>query len=691
MLLGFIWANLLLLRVLDGSAMTAAGKVKEMFYHGFDGYMKHAFPLDELAPLSCRGAGRDLRKPAELTGLISDNYEIRSGLCLTLIESLDTLAVMGDIGRFHEGVDLVSRLVTFDIDQDVLTFEINIRVLGGLLSAHQFCTGDFGREFIKPNYTNELLVMALDLGERLLRAFETPTGLPRALINLRHGQARTRPRTNCPAAAGTFILEFGMLSLLTGDGKFYRAAKRAMMVMWEGRSEGLGLIGFEVDVETGEWLDPASTIGAGTDSFYEYLLKGYLLFGDDELLEAYLESRRNIERSMADGFGLYRTVDSQEGWVRSGRLDALSAFYPGLLALGGEVDLARASFDAYHLQMLRHGLDGLFLPELIDRQDRRLAQADYNLRPEMLESAYHLYRATGDQSLYWGLAGRMMGGLEGWCRTGCGFAVLQEGWARQADRMESFFLAETLKYLYLLFTPHHWLHKKISGAVFSTEAHLFINRKVKLNRIIKCQAPIINVFARDQLRILQAWNTGLSYSKEIWPKEGLTPISQHQCSHLLDSIRTRVGLGTAKLFIFDQQQRRTVMTVAKWMDLQAWPSPSQPAFTISLVGTHHKVIPGQHQVIILRLDEVEDVEVGIGRRSDGTWVVGRSDRLMMNRVTSRYVEGDAETVSPKEFINQAMNLQDWLGSFPSKPVMFGGLPVLWARFLDLPSNLYITI
>ncbi|GJM92972.1 hypothetical protein PR202_ga09481 [Eleusine coracana subsp. coracana] len=93
-------------------------QVKDMFYHAFDGYMQHAFPLDELRPLSCRGE------------------DSLGGYALTLIDSLDTLALLGDEERFTSAVDWVGKNVRFDINKTVSVFETNIRILGGLLSAH---------------------------------------------------------------------------------------------------------------------------------------------------------------------------------------------------------------------------------------------------------------------------------------------------------------------------------------------------------------------------------------------------------------------------------------------------------------------------------------------------------------------------------------------------------------------------
>lgn len=208
-----------------------------MFYHGFDNYMKHAFPEDELRPISCRPLVRDTSNPArfELNDVLG-NYS------LTLIDSLSTLAILASspqnpkgtnkaLEEFQSGVaSLVEqygdgtdrrggeglRAKGFDIDSKVQVFETVIRGLGGLLSAHLFAVGDLpirgydppteGRRAAKAfhkakkhtslqgikwrrgfTYDGQLLRLAHDLGRRLLPAFYTPTGIPYPRVNLRHG------------------------------------------------------------------------------------------------------------------------------------------------------------------------------------------------------------------------------------------------------------------------------------------------------------------------------------------------------------------------------------------------------------------------------------------------------------------------------------------------------------------------
>jgi mannosidase alpha-like ER degradation enhancer 1 len=143
--------------------------------------MRFAFPLDELAPLSCTGRGPDWDRPENFA-----HNDVAGNFSLTLIDSLDTLVVLDDRAGFEDAVRNVIRWVSFDVNTKPQIFETNIRVLGGLLSGHLFASRT-GQPFHLPWYRGELLTMAHDLGQRLLPAFSTPTGLPYARINLRHG------------------------------------------------------------------------------------------------------------------------------------------------------------------------------------------------------------------------------------------------------------------------------------------------------------------------------------------------------------------------------------------------------------------------------------------------------------------------------------------------------------------------
>lgn len=237
--------------------------VKEMFNHSFSGYMTHAFPKDELDPISCCGLSRNSDPTNWGVNDILGNFS------LTLIDSLDMFVVVGDNMGFDQAVQSTLRTVKFDFDLDsrVQVFEVTIRVLGGLISAHIFASEpQYG--FSLGWYNNELLDMAIHLADRLMPAFATESGLPWPRVNLRRGVLKNEVQEACTAGAGTLILEFGTLSRLTGDPKYENAAKKALLEVWRRRSK-LNLVGTTMSLTSDEWLDKTTGIGASSDSFHE--------------------------------------------------------------------------------------------------------------------------------------------------------------------------------------------------------------------------------------------------------------------------------------------------------------------------------------------------------------------------------------------------------------------------------------
>lgn len=302
-----------------------------MFYHGFDNYMKYAFPEDELRPLTCSSFGR---KDTTDSGCL----DVLGNYSLTLIDSLSSLAIMSSLdddspqndnsnGRkawwyFQRGVrDIVrlygdgskgvkgrgSKATGFDLDSKVQVFETTIRGLGGLLSAHLFAVGDlpiagyrpgsdeaaFAKAYNKSGFTDsskgypgirwndgffydgQFLRLAVDLADRLLPAFDTPTGIPYPRVNLQKGipfyissvldKALKKGLTKeeiesfspeatetCSAGAGSLILEFAVLSHLTGNDRYERVAKRAFWAVWSRRSD-IDLIGSSIEANSGAW------------------------------------------------------------------------------------------------------------------------------------------------------------------------------------------------------------------------------------------------------------------------------------------------------------------------------------------------------------------------------------------------------------------------------------------------------
>ncbi len=413
-----------------------ANKVKRETQHAWQAYKQFAWGHDAVKPLS--------RAPHDWYG---------TSLLMTPVDALDTFLIMGLKKEAKEAQDLIVSRLNFDQDIYVQNFEITIRLLGGLLSAYQI-TKD-----------QRLLNLAEDLGQRLLPVFETPTGLPYTHVNLKTGQVRGN--VSNPAETGTLLLEFGMLSKLSNKPIYFQKAKKALVATYERRSS-IGLVGARINVETGEWADQNSHIGGGIDSYYEYIYKCWRLFGDTDCKAMWDTSIDSVNRYLGDqvdsGFW-YGRANMQSGARTTSRYGALDAFMPALLALSGDVERARRLQDS-GLKMWRiHGME----PEALDYKTMTVTSASYHLRPEIIESAYYLYHATGDAKY------RLMGkeffeDFVKYCRSEAGYAALKDVRSKEKDdSMESFLFAETFKYYYLLFAPKSALD--FDKVTFNTEAH----------------------------------------------------------------------------------------------------------------------------------------------------------------------------------------------------------------------------
>lgn len=461
----------------DSHRLKMKEKAKEMFYFGYDNYIKYAFPLDELNPIHCEGRGPDKKDPDNIN--IND---VLGGYSLTLIDTLDTLAVMGNHTEFKHAVKLIMDYVTFDSDNIVQVFEATIRVLGGLLAAHLLIVDPlqtFGP--LEPkNYDNELLSMAHDLANRLLPAFETSsTGIPWPRINLRHGVPENCSSTTCTAGAGTLLLEFGILSSILGDPTLESTARAALDALWKFRSNKTGLFGNVINVQTGEWVGRMSGLGAGVDSFYEYLLKSYILFGRKEDLNKFnsvydsiIKYMRKGRKKCNDGSGatpLHVNVDMNSGEIVNTWIDSLQASFTGVQVLRGDIEEAICSHAVYYAIWQRYGA----LPERFNWKLKRPDVKFYPLRPEFSEATYLLYQAT-KHPFYLHVGEEILASLDAHTRAACGFATLHDVDEKsQEDRMESFFLSETMKYLYLLFDFENPVNQEASKWIFSTEGHIF--------------------------------------------------------------------------------------------------------------------------------------------------------------------------------------------------------------------------
>ncbi|NNM04962.1 MAG: glycoside hydrolase family 47 protein [Gemmatimonadetes bacterium] len=413
-----------------------AASVRAEFLHAWNGYLEFARGMDALRPLSRTGRNW---------------YD--ASLVMTPLDAFDTMLLMGLEAEAAEAKDLIFSGLSFDHDFSVQVFEVTIRLLGGLLTAYQM-DGD-------PRF----LELATDLADRLLPAFESATGMPYVRVNLRSGEKEWQ--VNNPAEIGTLMLEFGALSRFTGNPVYYEKAKAGVEALFTRRSE-IGLVGTTIDVETGEWKNTSSHLSGMIDSYYEYLLKAWILFDDPDFKAMWDASIGPVNRYLADevdGRLWYGRADMDTGQRTATRFGALDAFWPGVLALAGDLDRAPRLMESVYSMWTAFDVE----PEQMDYTSMEVTSGGYPLRPEALESAYVLYTLTGDtrfKAMGWDIFQRIVE----WCRTEVGYAHLEDVRTKeQADAMESFFLAETLKYAYLLFAPESTLN--FHAVVFNTEAH----------------------------------------------------------------------------------------------------------------------------------------------------------------------------------------------------------------------------
>lgn len=415
-----------------------AKQVKTEFLHAWNGYKKYAWKHDDLKPVS--KTYRDWYAPETLL--------------MTPVDSLDSLYLLGFRREADETRKFITDNLSFDKDISVQNFEITIRILGGLLSSYQM-TGD-----------KKLLSLAEDLGNRLLPAFDSPTGMPYRFVNLKTG--KTKDPISNPAETGTLLIEFGTLSKLTGKPIFYEKAKKALVETYKRRSK-IGLVGENINVETGEWTNADSHVSGGIDSYYEYLLKCAILFNDADCRKMWEDSIPAVNKYLADesvnGELWYGHADMNTGTRGATTYGALDAFFPGVLALGGDLDRAKRLQDSGYKMWTKYGIE----PEVYDYKKGEIAYPGYQLRPEIVESAYYLYHYTGDEK-YLEMGKTFFEDTIKYCKTDVAYTSLKSVVTKEkADYMHSFFFAETLKYYYLLFSPPNTLDFK--NTIFNTEAH----------------------------------------------------------------------------------------------------------------------------------------------------------------------------------------------------------------------------
>ncbi|KAI1154306.1 family 47 glycosyl hydrolase [Nemania diffusa] len=467
-------------------------EVKDAFVKSWRSYRRWAWMADELTPVS---------------GSKKNGF---GGWAATLVDSLDSLWIMDLKDEFYNAVAATARLDWSDTKETACNwFETTIRHLGGLLSAY-----DLSHEPV-------LLRKAVELGDMLYIAFDTPTRMPPFWLDFKLAKAgQLRAGTHDPSAAATSSsLEFTRLAQLTGESKYYDAIDRIAEMLERTQNAtklpgmwptSLDLQNFVFDNEEG------FTLGALADSLYEMFPKTYSLLGG---LEPVYEKLYRVAMETVVEHVLFRPKLPDQAdvlvagnvWVRGdGRIDLqpeaqhLACFVGGMFGLGGKlfgipehVDIGQKvtrgcvwAYNAMPSGMMPE--IGGFLPcpskepcpwegeTFVGQRGQTLPEGFQNardpryiLRPEAIESVFYMYRITG-KTEYQEMAWDMFQSIKKATETNLAFSAIADvtvdgSKTEKMDSMESFWLSETLKYFYLIFSPPDAI--SLDDYVFNTEAH----------------------------------------------------------------------------------------------------------------------------------------------------------------------------------------------------------------------------
>ncbi|KAK8874722.1 glycoside hydrolase [Apiospora arundinis] len=447
------------------------------------------------------------------------------GLGWIIIDSLDTMMLMNLTEPLAEARKWLHRELTWDQDQDVNTFETTIRMMGGLLSAHYLSTQ---LPDISSKRDSVYLAKAIDLADRLLAGFESQSGIPYASVNLGKKvgiQSHADGGASSTAEAATVQLEMKYLSHLTGNDVYWRRAEKVIEVLDAQKMEG-GLLPIFVHAEYGVFTTREIRLGSRGDSYYEYLPKQYLQTGESIYLDMWNEALEGMKSHLItetkhSKLKFVAELPLGVGDTLSPKMDHLVCFLPGTIALaatqGRTLAEARKSLEwteqheedmnlAAELMKTCWGMyavtetglapeiawfeaaDDDLKPDLGSRRWRRTSNSlrnwkkdfiikpldAHNLqRPETVESLFMMYRITGD-NMYREWGWKIFQAFQKHTKTtfGDGYTSLEDVRTvppKTRDNMESFWLAETLKYLHLLFSSEDYM--PLTEVVFNTEAH----------------------------------------------------------------------------------------------------------------------------------------------------------------------------------------------------------------------------
>uniref|UniRef100_A0A4W4ESQ7 alpha-1,2-Mannosidase n=1 Tax=Electrophorus electricus TaxID=8005 RepID=A0A4W4ESQ7_ELEEL len=449
---------------LDPETKEKRAKIKQMMQFAWDNYKRYAWGANELRPVSKQGHSSNLF--GSLKGA-------------TIVDALDTLYIMEMYDDFEAATEWVEKNLDFNMNAEISVFEVNIRFVGGLLSAYYLS----GKEVFRRK--------AIELGEKLLPAFKTPTGIPWALLNLKSGIGRNWPwasgGSSILAEYGTLHLEFMHLGRLSGKPVFAEKVMNIRKVL-NRLDKPQGLYPNYLNPNSGQWGQHHVSVGGLGDSFYEYLLKAWLMSEkkDEEGKRLYYDALKAIETNLIrKSSGGLTYIAEWKGGLLEHKMGHLTCFAGGMIALGADgapdattghqmelaAEIARTCHESYARTNLKLGPEAFRFDGGVEAIATRQNEKYFILRPEVIETYMYMWRFTHDPKYrQWGW--EAVQALEQHCRVEGGYSGVRDVYASTPsydDVQQSFYLAETLKYLYLLFSDDD--HLPFEHWVFNTEAH----------------------------------------------------------------------------------------------------------------------------------------------------------------------------------------------------------------------------
>ncbi|KAM8976015.1 mannosyl-oligosaccharide 1,2-alpha-mannosidase IC [Pelodytes ibericus] len=448
----------------DSEMQEKRKKVKEMMKFAWGSYKQYAWGENELRPLTKDGHFGSL-----FGGLKG----------ATIVDALDTLYIMDLKEEFEIAEKWIEDSLDLNVNGEASLFEVNIRYIGGLLSAYFLSGKEVFRE------------KAIGLGKKLLPAFSTPTGIPRGIINLGNGLnwswGWASAGSSILAEFGTLHLEFLQLSELSGNAVFTEKVNTIRKVLNK-MEKPHGLYPNYFSPVSGNWVQHHVSLGGLGDSFYEYLIKSWLMSAkrDEEAKGMYYEAVEAIEAHLIRrSSGGLTYIAEWRGGILDHKMGHLTCFAAGMLALGASdapakkkehymelaAEIAHTCHESYVRTETKLGPEVFRFDPGAEATSTRLSERYYLLRPEVVESYVYLWRLTHNPKYReWGW--EIVQALDKYCRIESGFSGIRDVYTTIPNHdnvQQSFFMSETLKYLYLLFSEDDLL--SLEDWVFNTEAH----------------------------------------------------------------------------------------------------------------------------------------------------------------------------------------------------------------------------